>query len=59
MCIKIFQLTHKDCPICKRAIFNSDWHDHVDMCKKMPKGNRSNGGMSVIHTIQSIEKGVN
>jgi hypothetical protein len=36
--------------VCKRAIFNPDWSDHVDLCKKL-KGPKSFGGMSVIATI--------
>eukprot|EP00347_Sterkiella_histriomuscorum_P017381 403349603 len=59
VCIQIFELTHKDCPICKRAIYNCDWRDHVEMCKKMPKNHKYQGqGLSVVHTIQSIQKGI-
>lgn len=58
VCIRMFQLTHRDCPCCKRAVFNSEWRDHVELCKKMPKKQLMGPGMSVVHTIQSIEKGL-
>ena len=55
VCVKLYQLTHTDCPICKRAVFNVDWNDHVTLCKKI-KGNRP-GGLSVIQTIGTMGQG--
>ncbi|TNV80169.1 hypothetical protein FGO68_gene13586 [Halteria grandinella] len=57
VCIKVFQLTHSDCPICKRAVFNCDWSDHVDLCRKIG-GKPTAAGMSVIATLQSVEAGL-
>ena len=43
VCVKVYKLTHSDCPHCKRAIFNCDWNDHVNLCKKMPPKNFHQG----------------
>ena len=57
VCVKIFSLTHTDCTYCKRAVHNTDWTEHVHLCKKLPQKG-TGAGKSVIATLASIGYGI-
>lgn len=55
VCTYLFKLTHTDCPLCKRAVFNTDLQSHIEICKKNPnKVNASSS--SVVATLNSVSK---